>query len=91
MTRHRRLQRSLRSPLRHAKLRRNRRFRVYRQNQAFFAALDQGWLPGELVPFITRSGETTWLDFGAPSPADIELARQLQERLRPQLAARGLL
>jgi hypothetical protein len=81
----------VRSPLRHPKLRRNRASRVFRQNKAFFDALARGWLPGELVPFITRSGEVMWLDFGAPSPGDIATARRLQEHLRPQLKARGLL
>ncbi len=77
MSRHQRLQRKLRSSLRHPKLRSNRTARVYRQNKAFLDALDRGWLPGEL-------------DFGAPAEQDIARAREVAAELESRLKARGL-
>ena len=90
MSRHIRLQSGLRSAVRRPKLLKNRDARRYRQNKAFFDAVDAGWLPGELVPMTTRSGETVWLDFGTPSAEEIAAGRVLTGQMRKRLAARGL-
>jgi hypothetical protein len=90
MSRHTRLQRSVRSPHRHGKIRGNRIAREYRRTMAFLDALDRGWLPGELVPYTSLQGEIIWLDFGAPSPVDVAYARRRMTVLSRRLASRGL-